>query len=151
MRRILNRARATSGEDGAVIVEMAFALPLLALIFLVIIDLGLVVREFQVLQNAAREGARFSSLPANQIALSADPAATQTAIKQFVVSYAAEGKVTVDVANVQIDQAYVIPGGCGSEITVTYARPMLFLGGPFLKGGSMTLTGRSVFYNLYGC
>ncbi len=50
-------------EEGAILVEMAFVLPILALIFIIIIDGGLAIREHQLLQNAAREAARFASLP----------------------------------------------------------------------------------------
>ncbi len=147
----MRRANTKAGERGAVLVEMAFALPLLALVFLCIIDLGLIVREYQLLQNAAREGARFSSLPINQIAFADDKPATIAAIKQFVVDYAAQEKITVDPNNVTINQTYPIPGACGSEITVTYTRSMLLLGVPILPSNTITLTGRSVFHNLYAC
>lgn len=133
------------------LVEMALALPLLALIFLGIIDLGLIVREYQVLQNAAREGARYSAQPENQIVINTDPVKTQLAIQQFVVSYAAEEKITINLADVTVNQVYPVPGGCGSEVTVTYTRSTLLLGGLILPKSAFRLTGRSVFYNLYGC
>ncbi len=138
-------------EQGAVLVEMAFALPLLALIFLNIIDLGLIVRDYQILQNAAREGARFSSLPINQIAISSDQAATLADIREFVVNYARQERITISAGNVTVNQVYAIPGACASEISVTYTRRVLLLGAPFLPQSFLTLTGRSVFHNLYGC
>jgi len=137
-----------------VLVEMAFTMPVLAILFLVAIDVGLLVREHQILQNAAREGARFSALPENQV-YPGNPGATLTAIKDFVVQYAAQEKITVSSANVTVDQGYTIPisGGLvayGSEVTVTYTRPFLTIGLPLLPLGSLQLTGRSVFRNLYG-
>jgi Flp pilus assembly protein TadG len=132
-------------------VEMAFALPLMALILLSIIDLGLIVREYQLVQNAAREAARFSAQYENWIINSSDPAGTTTAIKQFAVRYAAQENITIDPNNVTINQDYSIPGNCGSEITITYPRPVLLLGAPFLRISTITLSGRSIFYNLYGC
>ena len=132
-------------------VEMAFVLPIMTLILVSIINLGLIVREHQLLQNAAREGARYSSLPPNQISMSADPAGRLQAIRQFVVSYALEENIVINAGDVGVNQTFLIPGGCGSEIVVTYVRPTLLLGKPFLPIGSLRLTARAVFHNLYGC
>ncbi len=147
----MRRAKIKSVEQGAVMVEMAFALPLLALVFLSIIDLGIIVREYQVIQNAAREAARFSSQQANFIAGSSDPTGTEDAIKQFAVRYAALEHITIDPTKVTVNQGDRITGyGCGSRITITYPRQVLLLGAPFLPIGTITLTGDSFFYNLYG-
>ena len=153
MRRVHNKKTSgdKSGHNGAVLVEMAFMLPLLALIFLCIIDLGLVIREYQVLQNAAREAARFSAQPKNQIAMAPNPAAKLTEIQQFAATYAAQENVSINLGDITVNQTFAIPGNCGSEITITYARSFFVLGVPILPTGSVTLTGRSVFYNLYGC
>ncbi len=139
-----------SRERGSVLVEMAFALPILAVILLSIIDLGLIVREYQLVQNAAREGAHYSALQTNNIFMSTDPNAICTRIRQFVVDYAAQENIVINSSSIAITQSYPIPGGYGSEVTVTYTRPVLLLGAPFLPVGSLTLTGRSVFHNLYG-
>ncbi len=148
----MRHTKAKSGEQGAVLVEMAFVLPVLALIFINIIDLGVIVREYQVLQNAAREAARFSAQPMNQMyAAGADAPTIQAAIEDFVINYAAGEKVTIARSNITIEQRYVIPGGaCGSQITITYSRPLL-LGAPLFPTNTMTLTGTAVFQNLYGC
>ncbi len=152
----MRSAKTKSGERGAVLVEMAFVLPILALIALNIIDLGLIVREHQVLQNAARETARFSAMPINWILGSTTPAATTTAIQQFAVQYAAQERITIDPSNVTINQDYSVPGAtgtgnCGSQITINYSRPVLLLGAPFLPISTINLTGTSIFYNLYAC
>jgi Flp pilus assembly protein TadG len=136
-------------QKGSVLVEMAFVMPVLALMLIGIIDLGLIVNEHQILQNAAREGARFSSL--NQMSMSGDPTGIELAIKQFVVNYALEENISININDVSVNQVYSIPDGCGSEIIVTYTRPLLVLGRPFLQLGSITLTGRVVFHNLFGC
>ena len=152
MRRVPKKQPAQrQGEHGAILVEMAFVLPILTLILVSIINLGLIVREHQLLQNAAREGARYSSLPPNQISMSSDPAARLQAIKQFVVSYAAEENIVINAGDVNVTQTFSIPGGCGSEIVVTYTRPTLLFGKPFLPIGSLRLTARAIFHNLYGC
>jgi Flp pilus assembly protein TadG len=155
MRPVLSRVgRRPVGdaEEGAVLVEFALVLPLLALLFLTVIDLGLVVRENQVLQNAAREGARFSALPTSWV----DPRnaiATQAAIQQRVVSYCALEGITVDPANVTVNQQYPITVGgltiWASEVSVQYNRQFLIPGAPLLPFNQVTLRGRAVFRNLY--
>ncbi len=132
-------------------VEMAFALPILALIFLSIIDLGLVIREYQLLQNAAREGARISVARKYQVRFSDTPCDMLSQIQQRVVAYCAEENITISATNVTVNQVYPIPDYCGSEVTVTYPRNPLLRGAPFLPVGSIVLTGRAVFQNLYGC
>jgi hypothetical protein len=118
-----------------------------------VVDLGLIVREHQVLQNAAREAAHFSALPANQIT-PLNPSATSDKIKQRAIDYCFNEKITVSSSSITLNQAYSIPlgGGIsarGSEVTITYTRSRLLPGAGFLPGGPMTLTGRSVFRNLY--
>ena len=57
---------------------MALVLPLLTLLLIGIINMGLVIREHQVLQNAAREGARYSTLQGNRITTAGDATLGQT-------------------------------------------------------------------------
>ncbi|HXG92283.1 MAG TPA: TadE family protein [Blastocatellia bacterium] len=166
--------RQPEGDDrGAVVVEFALILPFLVVLFVAIIDLGLLIREHQVVQNAAREGARFSSLPQNFVD-STNPSATADAIAARVSDYLTQEGITINAGgctsspdpndstklqwtcgDVTIRQWYPItmPGGIrayGSEIKVTYNRSLLVPGAPFLSAGDVTLSGRSVFRNLYG-
>ena len=140
-------------ERGAVIVEFALVLPLLALLFLTVIDLGLVVHESQVLQNAAREGARFSALPISWID-PINPVATEAAIRQRVTDYCAEEGVVVDPGSITISQSFPIDVGggmtaLGSEIVVSYERPFLIPGAPLLPFTRVRLSSRAVFRNFY--
>ena len=50
-------------ERGAELVEFALVFPLLLLVTLGMIDFGLLFQRYEVLTNAAREGARVSVLP----------------------------------------------------------------------------------------
>jgi Flp pilus assembly protein TadG len=140
-------------ERGAVLVEFAMMLPLLILLIIGIIDFGLILREHQILQNAAREGSRFSAGPRNWVNATVNPAATQDAIKQRVVDYLAQENITISPGDVTVSQSHPITvGGLtvqGSEITVTYTRSLLVGGAPLLPFGDITLTGQSVFRNLY--
>ena len=50
-------------ERGQAVIEMALTLPLLLLIVLGIFDFGLMFQKYEVVTNAAREGARVGVLP----------------------------------------------------------------------------------------
>ena len=51
------------GERGQAVIEMALTLPLLLLIVLGMFDFGLLFQRYEVVTNAAREGARIGVLP----------------------------------------------------------------------------------------
>ena len=51
------------GERGQAIIELALTLPLLLLVVLGVFDFGLMFQRFEVVTNAAREGARVAVLP----------------------------------------------------------------------------------------
>ncbi len=143
----------TGSDRASVIVEFALMLPIMAIMLAGIIDMGLVVREHQVVQNAAREGARFSSLPENQVCAT-NPGATIQAVKDRVTFYMAQENFTVDSSSVTVTQtkAMNMSGGItayASEVTVSYSRSMMLVGAPFLSFGSITLSGSAVFRNLY--
>lgn len=170
MKRILGK----DTQRGSVIVELALMLPLIAIFVLGATDLGIIIREHQVLQNAAREGARFSALPANNID-SSNPTATANSIRDKVINYLAQERITIpttnctangseakrwDCGDITIRQQSPItvtvpgPGGYtntdyGSQISVTYNRSFLFKGGSLFQFNEVSLTGNSVFHNLY--
>ncbi len=153
MKRVLeNNRNPKQYNQGAVLVELAIVLPLLTLLLVVIIDLGLVLWEHQVVQNAAREGARFSALQANWVN-PVNPLATEAVIKQRVIDYLQGEGITVNAGDITVDQTYPITIGAltpfGSEVTVTYNRSLLIPAGALLPTSQLALTGRSVFRNLY--
>jgi Flp pilus assembly protein TadG len=146
-------------------------LPVLAIFILGATDLGIIIREHQVLQNAAREGARFSAQPANNIDPS-NPTATANSIRDKVINYLAQENITLTSTDctadgtvakqwncgaITIRQQYPIPtvvGGVtvtdyGSSVAVTYNRSFLFSGGSLFQFNSVSLNGNSVFHNLY--
>jgi Flp pilus assembly protein TadG len=51
------------GERGNAVIELALTLPLLLLVVLGIFDFGLMFQRYEVVTNAAREGARVGVLP----------------------------------------------------------------------------------------
>ena len=52
-----------AGERGAEIVELAIVLPMLLVVFAAMIDFAVLFQRYQVVTNAAREGARVGILP----------------------------------------------------------------------------------------
>ena len=60
MASLLRRAR---GHKGAALIEVALTLPLLLLVSVGIFEFGRAYQTWQVLTNAAREGARVAVLP----------------------------------------------------------------------------------------
>lgn len=170
MKQALNKKCPDTNERGSVIVELAIMLPFLAILLVTIINLGLLVREHQILQNAAREGARFSILPENCIACrptdcndcpggcSTTGCFTQTQVtsnlKERVIDYLQASRITgVTASDITIDQTQTTTvNGVAvglSVVTVTYNRSLLIPGAPVLPFDSVALNGRSVFRNLY--
>lgn len=157
MYQVLNKKEPEAGSRGAVIAELALVLPLLTLLLLGILDLGLIIREHQVVQNAAREGARFSVLPSYNKNTSPNPAAVDAQIRSRVTAYAQLEGITINPADITINQSAtitIVTGGVtfmesASEITVTYSRPFLIPAASIIPFTSVTLTGRAIFRNLY--
>lgn len=136
-----------SRQRGAALMEFALCLPMLVLIVMLVLEGSRVVRTHQVLNNAAREGARLSVLQENQ-GLTAD-------IANEVVTYAAENGVTIAASNVTINQAVPITASgvtfTGSQVTVTYLYTVNYLAVFTWLGVSTSypLTGQAVFRNFY--
>jgi Flp pilus assembly protein TadG len=158
-------------QRGSVIVELALMLPLMAIFILGATDLGIIIREHQILQNAAREGARFSAQPINNID-STNPTATANSVRDKVINYLASERITIastdctadatvpkqwNCGAITIRQRHPIPTvvngvtitDYGSSIAVTYDRAFLFKGGSLFQFNTVSLTGNSVFHNLY--
>jgi Flp pilus assembly protein TadG len=172
MRRISSKNVISRVEQqGSVSVELALMLPVLAIFILGSVDLGIIIREHQVLQNAAREGARFSALPANKIdpnTPSATQVATAQSIRDRVINYLAQENITIastacaqspayqwNCGAITIRQQYPIQidvstTDFGSSVAVTYNRSFLFSGGSLFQFNSVSLNGNAVFHNLYG-
>ena len=153
MRQLHNRNRRS--ERGAVLVEMALVIPILLFLFVGVVDYGLILREYQVLQNAAREGARLSIQKEYCISLAGSAAnqnAVRDAIRNRVVNYLSQERVTIAATDVNVNQCTVIDMGAGgltsgSTITVSYTRSLLIGNGwPF---GPVALRGAATFRNLY--
>ena len=117
-------------EKGAELIEFALIFPTLLLVVLGIMDFGFLFQRYEVVTNAAREGARVAILPGY-----AD-ADVQARVNQYITAGGLPGTATVNVGAVQ---AIDIGGQCINvrPVTVAYTHDFLFLG-PILglMGGS---------------
>jgi Flp pilus assembly protein TadG len=116
-------SRGLQSEDGAQLVEFALVLPLLLLVFLGIAEFGFIFQRYEVVTNAAREGARIAILPGYAI-----PGDVETRIRNYMTA----GGVPVTGGNpvIAVTDGTAIPGGGTTRrVSVTYTHNYLFLGG----------------------
>jgi len=115
--RLGQRLRA---ERGAQLLEFALVFPVVLLATAGIIDVGLLIKDYQVVTNAAREGARVGAVQAAAIA----PVTAQ--VNAYLVAGGLEGTATTEVRNV------LVPNPSGSsvpavQVTVSYPYEYLVL------------------------
>jgi Flp pilus assembly protein TadG len=141
-------------ERGAELVEFALVLPFLLVVIAGIVDFGFAFQRYEVITNAAREGARLATLPGY------GPTSVDSRVRSYVqqglsLSNGAmntvmpAGAVSVTYPNLTVP----LSGGAtkavpSALVTVTYNHTYLMLG-PVLGlinkswGGSITLTSSS--------
>jgi hypothetical protein len=126
--------KALSAEDGAELVEFAVVVPVMLLVLLGIIDFGLLFQRYQVITNAAREGARLAVLPGYT---SID---VQDRVTQFLTAAGLD-----EEADTAVGLPYEVPGGAGPclrmvPVTVSYPHSYSFIGGIASYFGSDAFT-----------
>lgn len=136
MTRILRRLRS---DDGGNLIEFALVLPLLLLVLLGIIEFGFVFQRYEVVTNAAREGARIAVLPGY----------TEADVQARVADYLTTSGLTTTSTNPIVTSVpdTVAAGGStmpSRRVTVTYTYTFAFLPGIGAMFGStydaLTLT-----------
>jgi Flp pilus assembly protein TadG len=98
------------GERGQAIVELALTLPLLLLIVMGVFDFGLLFQRYEVVTNAAREGARLAVLPDY----------TTAQARQRVIDYLNAGGVPTSASNLRAGPCTPgseVPGGVCISVT----------------------------------
>ena len=142
-------------ERGAALVEFALALPLLLVVIAGIVDFGFTFQRYEVITNAAREGARMASLPGY------DWSAVDQRVRAYVANgigtaasqarampLGPSGAVTLTPGTIPITVGGVTKNVPTVLVTVTYNHNFLLLG-PVLGlinktwGGTIVLTARS--------
>lgn len=116
-----SRRRLLGCERGAELVEFALIFPTLLLVMLGIMDFGFLFQRYEVLTNAAREGARLAILPNY----------SNSDVQARVTAYLTAGGLT-DPATVQVGPSQTITVGSQCitvrPVTVTYNYQYLFVG-----------------------
>ena len=124
----LRQTRLWHSEQGAELVEFALTFPLLLLLVLGVIDFGFLFQRYEVVTNAAREGARVAVLP-NYAA--AD-------VEARVEQYLEAAGLDAGLAGVTPIPAEAVVIGVGGPcmtltgVTVTYPHGYTFVG-PFMS------------------
>lgn len=113
-------------ERGAALIESAITIPIILLVSVSIFDFGRAYQAWQVLTNAAREGARVSIIAGK----------TDDQVRDAVTQYVRGGGLPVDadhVLSVNLTERSIEFGSNNaSRITVTYGFKFIVLG-PIMK------------------
>ena len=145
--------RGRRNQRGSQVVEMAIVLPLLAFLALMVTEGADFVRVHSVLNNAAREGARLSSLQENK----GQSAGITAAVQQYITDESS-GRVKGTDATITVDQSLQIPADNGSgtvvimnasKVTVSYTYTFQYLPNFMTAGVPTTLEAESEFRNFY--
>ena len=98
-------------QRGAALLETAITLPLILLVSVSIFEFGRAYQTWQVMTNAAREGARVSVLPDS----------TDAQVTNAVVNYMKAGKLANwSGASITVERTIPFGPNTASRITVTY-------------------------------
>jgi Flp pilus assembly protein TadG len=114
------RCARTTSERGQALLEVALTLPLLLLVAVGIFEFGRAYQTWQILTNAAREGARVAVLPG----------VDDDAVEERVQEYLEAGLIPdPDDADVTIDRDTTVDIGAGtaSASRVDVAYPFTFI------------------------
>ena len=114
------RTRLRRNERGAALIEPAITIPIILLIAVGIFEFGRAYQTWQVLTNAAREGARISVLTDKT---NAD---VEAAVRNYMKAGGLPGYTG---AGVVIDRTVPMGTNTGSRITVNYPFSFMVLNG----------------------
>jgi len=124
-------------ESGAELIEFGLTLPLLLLVVLGMIEFGFLFREYEIVTNAAREGARIAALPTYSLTPTARVNNATARAKQYLTNAGlnqAIATVTVGAGGTGAPVSNVLAApatGCvwSVPVTVTYPHPVTFIQG----------------------
>ncbi|MGH6628352.1 MAG: TadE/TadG family type IV pilus assembly protein [Terriglobales bacterium] len=162
------RAQQRQGERGTQVAELAMVLPLLLFLGLAVTEGAGFVRAHQMLNNAAREGAKFSTLEVNRTKTSTIQGVVDTYLKtatayggppsSYGICVNAGTGCNPPYAVVTVNQCVIVTTASGantwaSQVDVSYAYQLQYL--PklpwFSFPGTVNLRGRAEFVNFYAC
>ena len=105
------RKTLAKNQRGAALIEAAVTIPIILLISVAIFEFGRAYQTWQVLTNAAREGARVAIISGT----------TQDQVKTTVVNYMNIGQLAnTSTDQVNVDQNVTLGASTGSQVTISY-------------------------------
>ena len=118
--------RSLRADSGAELIEFALTLPILLLVVLGIIEFGFMFHEYEVVTNAAREGARIAVLPAYSTT-----DASARAVQYLTASGLKSAQITPAPVVTGPTSVSIGGGKCVTTMTVlvSYSHPVPFLSG----------------------
>jgi len=122
---------------GAELIEMALVLPLLLVLLAGIVDFAFLFQSYEVVTNAAREGARIAVLPGYGSA-----GVIQGRVAAYVAASGLAGTPTTSVSNVTVSPGGGAPAFPAVQVSVDYTHQFVIL------GPMMTLIGGSFMNSL---
>jgi Flp pilus assembly protein TadG len=132
------------GQRGAALLETAITLPLILLVSVSIFEFGRAYQTWQVLTNAAREGARIACLPDY----------TDAQVTTTVTNYLNGGRLSGSTANISVVRNVPFGATTASRVTVNYPFQFVFLGpvAQLIRSGStmgapLTMTSSALMRN----
>lgn len=126
MASLTSTFRRCGGERGAELIEMAMVMPILLLIVGGIVDFGFMFRSWEVVTNAAREGARVGILPGYSCD-SATPADIQSRIDAYMAAsgFPDADEYEIEIDNVPVDTAVGTFTACAVVVRMEQDLPSL--------------------------
>ena len=119
-------------ESGAELIEFGLTLPLLLLVVLGMIEFGFLFREYEIVTNAAREGARIAVLPTYSLTQTARVNNATARAKQYLRNAGLNDTVAGVTVGAPVSNVLAAPAtGCvwSVPVTVTYPHPVTFIQG----------------------
>jgi Flp pilus assembly protein TadG len=119
-------------ESGAELIEFSLTLPLLLLLVLGMIEFGFLFREYEIVTNAAREGARIAVLPTYSATQTAQQNNASARAKQYLTNAGLDQALATVTVGVPVSTVLAAPAtGCvwSVPVSVTYPHPVPFISG----------------------
>ena len=137
------RSRARS-ERGAEIIELILVTPLLLMLLGAMFDFGFLFRNWEIVTNAAREGARMGALPS--YACDGSTTDIQDRVDDYMAAAGIDGGYTVTPVNDSITTAAGTFNGCLVYVELTQPLPTLSIFGKFFGGAFGTVPVRATSF-----
>ena len=133
-------SRFRRGDQGAELIEFTIVFPILMMILGGIMDFGMMLRNYEVVTNAAREGARVAILEGY-----AEPD-VEARIDEYLAAAGLDGDRDVALEPVPVTTSAGVFTAQAVTLTYTYQFAMLSVFAPFFGGefGTVSLEGISV-------